>query len=68
MMGDNVRPDNPYQIKLDIDKQDVFDYKENKVEEYTRKELTDMLISEILRNQNIYNQNTSDAATKDVQY
>ena len=67
-MGDNVRPDNPYQIKLDIDKQDVFDYKENKVEEYTRKELTDMLISEILRNQNIYNQNTSDAATKDVQY
>ena len=67
-MGDNVRPDNPYQIKLDIDKQDVFDYKENKVEEYTRKELTDMLISEILRNQNIYNQNTSDAATKEVQY
>ena len=31
MMGDSMRPNNPYQIQLDIDKEDVVDYKENKM-------------------------------------
>ena len=48
MVGENMRPDNPYQIKLDIDKKDVFDYKENKIEEFTKREVKDMLITEIL--------------------
>ena len=48
MMGENMRPDNPYQIKLAIDKKDVFDYKENKIEEYSKREVKDMLITEIL--------------------
>ena len=59
LMGDNMKPDNPYQIKLDIDKEDVIDYKENKIEEYTRKEVKEMLISEILLNQRIYRENTT---------
>jgi hypothetical protein len=48
MVGDNMRPDNPYQVKLLIDKKDVYDYKEEKIEEYSKREVKDMLITEIL--------------------